>query len=166
MIGGAAAAAVVGIVMYTQYHTFGNPFTTPYNNHLRKGLGSDQSLSNYRIGWIPSHFWSTFVTGRLGSVRQSGNPLLLLFPLLPLAPVGAVLLFRSTRDRVRVVWIAAAVASGLSSLFYLAFVAAGAGDIKFGNERYWAVWYPFWCVLIVVAGAMLVRSVVRARATT
>jgi len=159
LFGGAAAAAVVGLVLFTQYHAFGNPFTTPYHSHFRRGLGSDQSLSNYRIGWIPTHFWSTFVTGRLGSARQSGSPILLMFPLLPLAPIGMVLLARSTRDRVRIVWVTAAVASGVSALFYLAFVAGGAGDIKFGNPRYWAVWYPLWSVLVVTCIAIFVRYV-------
>ena len=157
IFGGASAAAVVAVVLLTQYHAFGNPFTTPYHDHFRPGLGSDQSLSNYRIGWIPPHFWSTFVTGRLGSVRQRGSPILLLFPLLPLAPVGIVLLARSTRDRVRIVWITAAAASGASSLFYLSFIAGGAGDIKFGSQRYWAVWYPLWSVLVVVGIAIALR---------
>ena len=88
IVGGISAGAIVGLVLLTQYHAFGNPFTTPYHDHFRRGLGADQSLSNYRLDWIPSHFWSTFVTGRLGSVRQRGSPILLLFPLLPLAPVG------------------------------------------------------------------------------
>jgi hypothetical protein len=153
-MGGAAALVIVGVVLLTQHHAFGNPFTTPYHDHMRRGLGADQSLSNYRIGWIPSHFWSTFVTGRLGSVRQRGSPLLLLFPLLPLAGLGIVVLARSTRDRARVVWIAAAIASLASSLFYLSFVAGGAGDIKYGNQRYWAVWFPLWSVLIAVCIAI------------
>jgi hypothetical protein len=154
LLGGAAAAVIVGGVLLTQYHAFGNPFTTPYHSHLRRGLGADQSLANYRVGWIPSHFWSTFVTGRLGSVRQRGSPLLLLFPLLPVAGLGIVVLARSTRDRARVVWITAAIASVASSLFYLSFIAGGAGDIKYGNQRYWAVWFPLWSVLIAVCIAI------------
>jgi hypothetical protein len=161
IVGGGVLVAIAGVVLITQYHAFGNAFTTPYNSHYRRGLGSDQSLSNYRIGWIPSHFWSTFVTARLGSVRQGGSPILLAFPLLPLAPVGIVLLARATRDRVRIVWIVAAVASVGSSLLYLAFIAGGAGDIRFHNERYWAVWYPLWSVLVVVCIAVAVRGLVR-----
>jgi len=159
IVGGTSAAAIVGLVLLTQYHAFGNPFTTPYHDHFRRGLGADQSLSNYRLDWIPSHFWTTFVTGRLGSVRQRGSPILLLFPLLPLAPVGIVLLARSTRDRIRIVWITAAVASLASTLFYLSFVAGGARDIKVGNERYFAVWYPLWCVLIASGIAIALRHV-------
>ena len=159
IFGGVSAAAVVAVVLFSQYHAFGNPFTTPYQGHFRRGLGSDQSLSNYHLGWIPKNFWSTFVTGRLGSVRQSGSPILLVFPLLPLAPIGMVLLARSTRDRVRIVWVAAAVASGASAMFYLSFIAGGAGDIKFGNPRYWAVWYPLWSVLVVTCIAIFVRYV-------
>jgi hypothetical protein len=161
IFGGGVAAVIIGIVLITQYQAFGNAFTTPYNSHFRRGLGSDQSLSNYRISWIPSHFWSTFVTARLGSVRQGGRPILLAFPLLPLAPVGIVLFARATRDRVRIVWITAAIASVASSLLYLAFIAGGAGDIRFNNERYWAVWYPLWSVLVVLCIAVAVRGLVR-----
>jgi hypothetical protein len=159
LVGGLALAAVVGVVLYTQYHAFGNAFTTPYEHHLRTGLGTDQSLSNYRLSWIPGHFWGAFVTGTVGSVRQHGDPILLRFPLLPIAASGFVVLIGLTRDRVRVVWLTAAIASGIATVFYLSFVAGGAADLKFGNERYWAVWYPLWTVLIVLGVAGLLQYV-------
>jgi hypothetical protein len=49
-----------------------------------------------------------------------------------------------------VLWIATTIACVLSSLFYLSFVAGGAGDLIFGNLRYWAMWYPLWAILAVI----------------
>jgi hypothetical protein len=156
--GGIGLLAVVAFVAYTQYHAFGNAFWTPYRFHyrLKQHLGDDQSLNNYRLGWIPAHFFSEFISGRNNGVPVLERPMLAQFPLLPLMPIGAAVLVRRAREA-RSVWIAATTAFVLSSLFYLAFVAGGAGDLVFGNLRYWAIWYPLWAVLAIIGGAVVLQ---------
>jgi hypothetical protein len=160
-IGGALGLfSIVALVGYTQYHAFGNPFITPYHfhNRLTPGLGNDQSLKNYRLGWIPSHFLGVVITGRLHGVRVDADPMLFRFPLLPFVPVGAYFLIRRA-GRARAVWIAATVAFVVSSLFYLSFVAGGAGDLPFANLRYWAMWYPLWAILAVIGSKIAIQRV-------
>ena len=160
-IGGALGLfSIVALVAYTQYHAFGNPFLTPYHfhNRLTPGLGDDQSLKNYRLSWIPSHFLGVVITGRLHGARVDADPMLFRFPLLPFVPVGAWRLIQRA-DRARAVWIAATVAFVVSSLFYLSFVAGGAGDLPFGNLRYWAMWYPLWAILAVIGSKIAIQRV-------
>ena len=153
--GGAAFAAVVVLVLISQQYTFGNLLTTPYHFHHRgagSGQTNDQSLGQYRISSIPSHFVGTFVSGEQNGVRTTGDPILHQFPLLVLVPIGAWVVLRA-RARDRMVWLFAMLGSVVGSLFYLSFVAGGAGDLVFGNARYWAPWYPLWAVLAVVAAS-------------
>ncbi|MDP9335772.1 MAG: hypothetical protein M3Q30_21045 [Actinomycetota bacterium] len=154
--------SIVALVAYTQYHAFGNPLLTPYHfhNRLTPGLGDDQSLKNYRLSWIPSHFIGEFITGRSNGVRVARDPMLRQFPLLPLVPVGVVALVRRA-GRARAVWIATTLAFVLSSVFYLSFVAGGAGDLPFGNLRYWAIWYPLWAILAIIGSKVAFERVQR-----
>lgn len=152
--------SIVAVVAYTQYHAFGNPLLTPYHFHTRltPGLGNDQSLKNYRLRWIPSHFIGVFITGRLNGVRVDRDPMLFQFPLLPFVPIGVVVLLRRA-GRARAVWIATTLAFVLSSLFYLSFIAGGAGDLVFGNLRYWAMWYPLWAILAVIGAKIAILRI-------
>lgn len=154
---------VVAVIGYSQYHAFGSPLTTPYHFHtrLQPGLGNDQSLKNYRLAWVPSHFLGVVVTGRINGRQEPTNPMLLQFPLLLFAPIGAFAVLRRA-GRNGAVWLAAIVASTLASLFYFAFIAGGAGDLAYGNLRYWATWYPLWAML-AVAGVYYVLLILRAR---
>jgi hypothetical protein len=47
-------------------------------------------------------------------------------------------------------WLGAIAGSLIGSLFYLSFVAGGAGDLAFGNARSWAPWYPLWALCSVL----------------
>jgi len=161
LLGGSITAAIVTLVLLSQYRVFGNPFTTPYHTHLRQGFGNDQSVSNYQLRWIPSHFWGTFVRGKPSLPLIPSDPIFRQLPLLPLAPIGAVLLIRKASSRTRWIWLTAIVASSVSALFYLSFVAGGADDLKFGSQRYWAVWYPLWSVLSLLALSALVTEAAR-----
>lgn len=152
LYGGSALVVVVTLVLLSQQYTFGNPLTTPYHFHHRTSgaaVRNDQSLGEYRISSIPTHFVGTFITGKQNGVREPGDPLLRQFPLLLLAPIGAWRLLR-TRSSQRRVWVAAFGGSIVGTLFYLSFVAGGAGDLVFGNARYWAPWYPLWALCSVL----------------
>jgi hypothetical protein len=159
--GGTLAVVVLGVLASQQY-AFGNFMTTPYHYHARSaGATNDQSLSEYRISSIPTHFSGTFITGKNGhGVRQNHNPILRDFPLLVFAPFGAYVISRR-RSRVRAAWISAIVGSVLGSLFYLSFVAGGGGDLNVGNARYWAPWYPLWAALAILAIATIAQRVMK-----
>jgi hypothetical protein len=152
LCGGAAFVCLVALVLISQQYTFGNLLTTPYHFHHRTagaGRTNDQSLGEYRISTIPTHFVGAFITGKQHGVRTPGDPILHQFPLLVLAPVGAWTMLRA-RVATRPVWALAMLGAGVGSLFYLSFTAGGAGDLVFGNARYWAPWYPLWAVSSVV----------------
>jgi hypothetical protein len=152
LFGGSALLVVVTLVLLSQQYTFGNLLTTPYHFHHRAtgaAITNDQSLGQYRISSIPTHFLGTFVTGKQNGIRVPGDPLLRQFPLLLLAPIGAWHQLR-TRARQPWVWIAALGGSLVGSLLYLSFAAGGAGDLAFANARYWAPWYPLWALYSVV----------------
>ncbi len=157
--GGATLTFVVALVLVTHQHAFGNPFTTPYHYHVRASGANDQSLAQYRLSNVWKNFVGTFLTGLNHGKRVSRDPILRQFPLLWLAPIGAVVVAR-TRDRNRALWVTMTVTSLFVSIFYLAFVAGGPGDLPFSNPRYWAAWYPLWSVLIVAAAAAGVQQLV------
>jgi len=157
--GGLALAAFVGPVLALQQYALGSWMNTPYQFHLRAVTGgSDQSLAQYRVSWIPSHFFGAFLTGRLNGQRVPRDPLLRQFPLLVLTPIGAALAC-IRRSRVRLAWIVAIAGSVVGSMFYLSFIAGGPADLKFGNARYWAPWYPLWALLAVFAIAELASRI-------
>jgi hypothetical protein len=156
LFGGSAFVLVLTLVLLSQQYTFGSFLTTPYHFHHRTSgsvARNDQSLGEYRISAIPKHFVGTFITGKQNGVREPGDPILRQFPLLLLAPIGAWSLLRA-RARRRSVWFGAIAGSLIGSLFYLSFVAGGAGDLAFGNARYWAPWYPLWALCSVLGLAV------------
>ncbi len=156
LFGGSAFLLVLTLVLLSQQYTFGSFLTTPYHFHHRTSgavARNDQSLGEYRISAIPKHFVGTFITGKQNGVREPGDPILRQFPLLLLAPIGAWSLLRA-RARRRSVWLGAIAGSLIGSLFYLSFVAGGAGDLAFGNARYWAPWYPLWALCSVLGLAV------------
>jgi hypothetical protein len=156
LYGGAAVVVVVGAVFATQQYAFGSWLATPYQFHTQTSTGADdQSIHQYRLAWIPSHFTGTFLTGSADGKREPRDPLLRDFPLLALAPFGAVAVARR-RDRNRPIWMAVATTSLVATVFYLSFIAARVTDLKYGNLRYWAAWYPLWALLAVAA---IVRGV-------
>jgi hypothetical protein len=158
LFGGLALAAVMLPVLASQQYALGSWLNTPYQFHARKVTGgSDQSVNQYRLQWIPTHFRGVFITGLLNGRRIPRDPLLRQFPLLVFAPVGAAFIV-AERTRARLVWIATVAGSIIGSLFYLSFIAGGAGDLPFGNARYWAPWYPLWAVLAVLGIERLARS--------
>ena len=161
--GGAALLAIVALVLASQQYTFGNALRTPYHYHVRDGGETDdQSLDEYKLTDVPRHFAGAFVTGENDHGRREPNtsPILRDFPLLVLMPVGAWVLARR-RSRTRAVWMTALAASVVSSVLYLSFVAGGGGDLKFGNARYWSMWFPLWAVLAMVGVAAGVGAITR-----
>jgi hypothetical protein len=163
--GGLGLAAILAPTLASQQYALGSWMNTPYQFHMRNTTGgSDQSINQYRLSWIPTHLIGTFLTGRLHGKRVSRDPLLRQYPLLALAPLGAW--FECARkSRTRFVWITSIGGSILGSLFYLAFIAGGAGDLAFGNQRYWDPWYPLWAVLAVVALARILERAFEAAGT-
>lgn len=155
--GTATLIVIVGVVLFTQQHAFGSWLATPYQFHTQQSTGSDdQSVHQYRASWIPEHFTGTFLTGSSHGKREPRDPLLRQFPLLAMAPIGAVVVGRM-KNRNRRIWIAAAVMSVVATLVYLSFIAARVTDLKYGNLRYWAAWYPLWSLFAVAA---IVRAAV------
>lgn len=142
---GAVAAVMVGFVLYTHDHAFGSPWTTPYSLHQR-GEVTDQDLGQYQLDRVPRHFIEVFVTGNSEGVRAGGQPLLPAAPWLLLAPIGLMLLFRSSHPA-RLALGVAAVLSGVSSVVYLSFAAGGGADLAVGGLRYFAPWFPLWGTL-------------------
>ncbi len=154
--GGAALSVIVALVLFTHLRAFGNPFITPYHYHLRPGGTNDQSLAQFHLPKVPTNFLGTFVTGTLNGKRLPRDPILRQFPLLWLAPVGAIVVARQ-RFRDRGLWATMMVTSVVASVFYLAFVAGGPDDLLFSNPRYWAAWYPLWSVLIVACAVAAIN---------
>jgi hypothetical protein len=158
LAGGLGLAAILLPVLASQEYALHGWLNTPYQFHTRKITGgSDQSLNQYKLGWIPTHFLGVFVTGLLQGQRTSRDPILRQFPLLVFAPMGTAVVIREY-VRARIIWVAAVVGSVIGSLFYLSFIAGGAGDLQFGNLRYWTPWYPLWALLGVLAIERIVRS--------
>ena len=151
---GAAAAVVVGFVLYTHDHAFGSPWTTPYSLH-RRGEVTDQDLAQYQLERVPRHFVEVFVTGESDGVRQGGEPLLPAAPWLVLAPVGLLAVFRWSHPA-RLVLGVATVLSVLASAVYLSFAAGGGADLPVGGLRYFAPWFPLWGILAALGLASLV----------
>lgn len=149
----ATSLLIVGPVLWSHDVILESWHTTPYASHLRGEEGnrtSDQSIDQYDLGDVPTHFVETFVTARADGVKEPRDPFLLRSPFLVLAPLGLVAVLRRRLPWRRLVTGAAAV-SAASSIFYLSFVAGGGGDIKFGNFRYWIMWVPLWTMLAVIA---------------
>jgi hypothetical protein len=155
--GGIALAVTAAPTLALQQYALGSWIHTPYQFHYRASTGGD---AQYRAARIPTHFMSTFITGRLGGQRVAQDPLLRQFPLLALAPIGAFLMLRA-RSKLRPVWLAALAGSAVGSLFYLSFIGGGAGDLGFGNLGYWLPWYPISAILAVVAIASIALYTVR-----
>ena len=163
MIGsGTALAVMIVLVLASQQYAFGNFLTTPYHFHNRSaGATNDQSIHEYRASVVPHHFVTEFITGKDDhGVRQPQDPLLRDFPLLVLMPVGVYAFWRRINPA-RAGWITAIAGSALGSAFYLSFVAGGGGDLKFGNARYWAPWYPLWSVLSVLGLVTISAAIVK-----
>jgi hypothetical protein len=146
--GGATVSVIVALVLFTQFHAFGNPLITPYHYHLRASGANDQSLAQFHLAKVPTNFLGTFVTGLQNGRRLPRDPILRQFPLLWLAPIGAAVVV-GQRVRDRLLWMTMTITSLMVSIFYLAFVAGGPYDLLFSSPRYWAAWYPLWSVFIV-----------------
>jgi hypothetical protein len=155
------AAILLGAVLYTHQHAFGSVTTTPYASHLRPDGTSDQSLGQYDFGRVPRHTWEVVVSGTAAGKREPRDPLLRIAPYLVLMPIGlAVLLGR--RGPWRSLNGSLLATSVVMTVFYLSFIAGGGGDLKFGNLRYWQVWYPWWTILSVAGGFAAFGPVKRA----
>jgi hypothetical protein len=168
--GGGAALVIVGLVLASQWYVFGSPFTTPYHYHTRNDnqvSSDDQSLSEYKLGSVPRHFFGAFITGEdnHGHRQVHQHPIVQDFPLLVAMPLGAWVVGRR-RSPTRAIWMTAFGASIAGSIFYLSFAAGGGGDLKFGNARYWAPFYPLWAVFGVVGIVWVADLVVRKVART
>jgi hypothetical protein len=159
--GGACLFVIVGVVAFTHQHAFGSWHATPYQFHTRVATGADdQSINQYRLSRILTNFKETFLTGAHNGIRQRHDPLLREFPLLLLAPVGAVIVMWR-RSPIRAVWIAAAITSGVATLFYLSFIAGDVGNLQFGNLRYWEAWYPLWSIFTMAALAFIATRAIK-----
>lgn len=166
-VGRAKRAALLGVpavlgvlgVMWTQYVAFGSPFTTPYHSHVRVGGTNDQSLGQYSLARIPTHFLGTFVSAVADGHRVNAAPLLLISPFLLALPLGIAVVLR--RHERRGLHITLTMTTFVMALFYLSFVAGGAGDLRFHNARYWMPYYPYWTMLSVIGIRWLFEQVRR-----
>jgi len=145
--GGVALTGLI-LVLVSQWVSLGSPFITPYASHLRPDGVNDQSLGQYQLDRVGSHFWQTFVTGIVDGVPTGVSPLLLASPFLVLAPIGFVVLIRQGRDRS--LHIALFSVSGVMSILYLSFVAGGGQDLVYRNVRYWLPYFGYWTVLAAI----------------
>jgi hypothetical protein len=158
-------ALIVGAVLASQAVVLGSPLRTPYASHTRAGFGSDQSLKNYNIAWIPSDAKEALLTGRSNCNHAAGctfplsmqPPLLAQFPLAWLAPVGVVVLLRRRRTMPHAfLMVTTAGVSVLMTLFYLAYVAGGGGGLIDDSLRHFTTWFPLWTFLGLLGGIYII----------
>lgn len=143
-------AIVIIPVLYSHYKVFGNPFSTPYVNHLGKGnIGSsDQGLGAYSLERIPTAALGMFAGPRLaGSHDTDRGWLVSMFWVLCAIP-GAIILLRRMKYKLFLVTLIGATIAAF--LFYLSFRASGPDQLKFGTLHYFKMFWPGLVILATV----------------
>lgn len=144
----AAGLALVAAVpvLWSHERVFGSPFTTPYAHHTDAEGQADQGFGAYDLAQVPRTFVEVFVTAAVDGQRVVGEPLLRLFPLAVLAPVGLIALHRR-RAQWRFELSLGAAVSVVATIMYLSFSSGTGNELQYSNIRYFAPWFPLWTLL-------------------
>jgi hypothetical protein len=149
-VSGVIALAFVIPVLWSHERVFGSVLDTPYMAHRNPEGEDEHGLDSYTFSQVPRTFVEVFLTARVDGQRVVGDPILRLFPLAVLAPLGVVAVWSRRAPQAVALTIAASL-SLLYSAFYLSFRSGTGNEIKFMNIRYWSIWFPLWSLLALEA---------------